>query len=189
MERGCAQQSYQHQALVRGKWRTVTTVLEEVSHCPSSSSYFPHFPTLLLVIFIIIHLILKVYTSGCMTDREWAGPLSSDTEYCYCKEDKCNNSQTQVMLIRLNSSVRQFNQSPGRRLQHSWSSKWNRLQLHWNFIRIILRTWIPSSSKKHSSVLQHYEIRMPQVKSNIEPSSHAFSYLWTNPSVTQITSW
>jgi len=65
VERGCAQQSYQHQALVRGKWRTVTTVLEEV------------------------------YTSGCMTDREWAGPLSSDTEYCYCKEDKCNNSQTQ----------------------------------------------------------------------------------------------
>ena len=37
VERGCAQQSYQHQALVRGKWRTVTTVLEEVS----SSSYFP----------------------------------------------------------------------------------------------------------------------------------------------------
>ena len=31
VERGCAQQSYQHQALVRGKWRTVTTVLEEVS--------------------------------------------------------------------------------------------------------------------------------------------------------------
>ena len=30
VERGCAQQSYQHQALVRGKWRTVTTVLEEV---------------------------------------------------------------------------------------------------------------------------------------------------------------
>merc|ERR1711953_135864 len=60
VERGCAQQSYQHQALVRGKWRTVTTVLEEV------------------------------YTSGCMTDREWAGPLSSDTEYCYCQEDKCN---------------------------------------------------------------------------------------------------
>merc|ERR1711936_1190300 len=47
-------------ALVRGKWRTVTTVLEEV------------------------------YTSGCLTDREWAGPLSSDTEYCYCQEDKCN---------------------------------------------------------------------------------------------------
>ena len=42
VERGCAQQSYQHQALVRGKWRTVTTVLEEVSHCPSSS-YFPPF--------------------------------------------------------------------------------------------------------------------------------------------------
>jgi len=61
VERGCAQQSYQHQALVRGKWRTVTTVLEEV------------------------------YTSGCLTDREWAGPLSSDTEYCYCKEDKCND--------------------------------------------------------------------------------------------------
>jgi len=60
VERGCAQQSYQHQALVRGKWRTVTTVLDEV------------------------------YTSGCLTDREWAGPLSSDTEYCYCKEDKCN---------------------------------------------------------------------------------------------------
>jgi len=63
VERGCAQQSYQHQALVRGKWRTVTTVLEEV------------------------------YTSGCLTDREWAGPLSSDTEYCYCKEDKCNGQK------------------------------------------------------------------------------------------------
>jgi len=67
VERGCAQQSYQHQALVRGKWRTVTTVLEEV------------------------------YTSGCLTDREWAGPLSSDTEYCYCKEDKCNG-QIQVLI-------------------------------------------------------------------------------------------
>jgi len=65
VERGCAQQSYQHQALVRGKWRTVTTVLEEV------------------------------YTSGCLTDREWAGPLSSDTEYCYCKEDKCNGHKEQ----------------------------------------------------------------------------------------------
>jgi len=63
VERGCAQQSYQHQALVRGKWTTVTTVLEEV------------------------------YTSGCLTDREWAGPLSSDTEYCYCKEDRCNGQK------------------------------------------------------------------------------------------------
>jgi len=63
VERGCAQQSYQHQALVRGKWTTVTTVLEEV------------------------------YTSGCLTDREWAGPLSSDTEYCYCKEDRCNGQE------------------------------------------------------------------------------------------------
>jgi len=65
VERGCAQQSYQHQALVRGKWRTVTTVMEEV------------------------------YTSGCLTDREWAGPLSSDTEYCYCKGDKCNDQKQQ----------------------------------------------------------------------------------------------
>jgi len=32
----------------------------------------------------------QVYTSGCLTDREWAGPLSSDTEYCYCQEDRCN---------------------------------------------------------------------------------------------------
>ena len=32
-----------------------------------------------------------------MTDREWAGPLSSDTEYCYCKEDRCN-SQKQVTV-------------------------------------------------------------------------------------------
>ena len=37
----------------------------------------------------------QVYTSGCLTDREWAGPLSSDTEYCYCQEDKCNG-QLQV---------------------------------------------------------------------------------------------
>jgi len=72
VERGCAQQSYQHQALVRGKWRTVTTVLEEV------------------------------YTSGCLTDREWAGPLSSDTEYCYCKEDKCNS---QLQEGDLNTAV------------------------------------------------------------------------------------
>jgi len=72
VERGCAQQSYQHQALVRGKWRTVTTVLEEV------------------------------YTSGCLTDREWAGPLSSDTEYCYCKEDKCNG---QIQEGDLNAAV------------------------------------------------------------------------------------
>jgi len=35
----------------------------------------------------------EVYTSGCLTDREWAGPLSSDTEYCYCKGDKCNNQK------------------------------------------------------------------------------------------------
>jgi len=63
-ERGCAQQAYQHQALIRGKWRMVTTILEEV------------------------------YSSGCLTDREWAGPLSTDTEYCYCDQDRCNN-QTQ----------------------------------------------------------------------------------------------
>jgi len=74
VERGCAQQSYQHQALVRGKWRTVTTVLEEV------------------------------YTSGCLTDREWAGPLSSDTEYCYCKEDKCNGRNQREDINTANAS-------------------------------------------------------------------------------------
>jgi len=78
VERGCAQQSYQHQALVRGKWRTVTTVLEEV------------------------------YTSGCLTDREWAGPLSSDTEYCYCQEDKCNG-QLQVETAAADEETRKAN--------------------------------------------------------------------------------
>merc|ERR1712126_557800 len=33
----------------------------------------------------------EVYTPGCMTDRDWAGPLSSDTEYCYCDQDRCND--------------------------------------------------------------------------------------------------
>ena len=44
----------------------------------------------------------KVYTSGCLTDREWAGPLSSDTEYCYCQEDKCNG-QLQVGFLCSNN--------------------------------------------------------------------------------------
>ena len=53
----------------------------------------------------------QVYTSGCLTDREWAGPLSSDTEYCYCQEDKCNG-QLQVGFLCSNnwseSIMRQF---------------------------------------------------------------------------------
>ena len=44
----------------------------------------------------------QVYTSGCLTDREWAGPLSSDTEYCYCQEDKCNG-QLQVGFLCSNN--------------------------------------------------------------------------------------
>ena len=44
----------------------------------------------------------QVYTSGCLTDREWAGPLSSDTEYCYCREDKCNG-QLQVGFLCSNN--------------------------------------------------------------------------------------
>lgn len=58
IERGCAMQAYEHQALVRGKWRTIITIMEEA------------------------------YSTGCVTDREWAGSLASDTEYCYCDTDR-----------------------------------------------------------------------------------------------------
>jgi len=60
VERGCAMQAYEHQALVRGKWRTIIDIMEEA------------------------------YQTGCVTDREWAGSLASDTEYCYCDTDRCN---------------------------------------------------------------------------------------------------
>jgi len=58
VERGCAMQAYEHQALVRGKWRTIIDIMEEA------------------------------YQTGCVTDREWAGSLASDTEYCYCDTDR-----------------------------------------------------------------------------------------------------
>jgi len=61
IERGCAMQAYEHQALVRGKWRTIITIMEEA------------------------------YSPGCVTDRDWAGSLASDTEYCYCDDDRCND--------------------------------------------------------------------------------------------------
>jgi len=60
VERGCAKQAYEHQALVRGKWRTIVTIMEDI------------------------------YTPGCLSDKEWAGDLSSNTEYCYCDKDRCN---------------------------------------------------------------------------------------------------
>ena len=111
VERGCAQQSYQHQALVRGKWRTVTTVMEEVlRHNMQYSHESNHNPDLINC--------LQVYTSGCLTDREWAGPLSSDTEYCYCKGDKCND-QKQVQLSKWNDCSWQYNQQQGGDLKAS----------------------------------------------------------------------
>merc|ERR1719195_2501865 len=59
-ERGCAKQVYQYQALERGKWKTITTILEET------------------------------YTEGCVKDSEWAEHRATDTEYCYCHQDRCN---------------------------------------------------------------------------------------------------
>lgn len=61
-ERGCAKQVYQYQALERGKWKTITTIMEET------------------------------YTSGCVKDSDWAEHRATDTEYCYCQEDRCNNN-------------------------------------------------------------------------------------------------
>ena len=29
-----------------------------------------------------------IYTLGCLSDKEWAGDLSSNTEYCYCDKDR-----------------------------------------------------------------------------------------------------
>ena len=57
-ERGCAKQVYSYQSLDRGQWRTVTTVMEET------------------------------YSSGCVEDREWAGQLATDTQWCYCDTDR-----------------------------------------------------------------------------------------------------
>ena len=64
-ERGCAQQVYQYQALERGKWKTITTILEET------------------------------YTAGCVKDSEWAEHRATDTEYCYCHQDRCNDVTNQ----------------------------------------------------------------------------------------------
>lgn len=61
-ERGCAKQVYSYQSLDRGQWRTVTTVMEET------------------------------YSSGCVEDREWAGQLATDTQWCYCDTDRCNDA-------------------------------------------------------------------------------------------------
>ena len=60
-ERGCAKQVYQYQALERGKWKTITTIMEET------------------------------YTSGCVRDSDWAEHLATDTEYCYCDHNRCND--------------------------------------------------------------------------------------------------
>ena len=60
-ERGCAKQVYQYQALERGKWKTITTIMEET------------------------------YTSGCLKDSDWAEHLATDTEYCYCDHSRCND--------------------------------------------------------------------------------------------------
>jgi len=60
-ERGCARQVYQYQALERGKWKTITTIMEET------------------------------YTSGCVKDSDWAEHMATDTEYCYCDHSRCND--------------------------------------------------------------------------------------------------
>ena len=62
-ERGCAKQVYQYQALERGKWKTITTIMEET------------------------------YTSGCLKDSDWAEHLATDTEYCYCDQARCNDDR------------------------------------------------------------------------------------------------
>ena len=62
-ERGCAKQVYQYQALERGKWKTITTIMEET------------------------------YTSGCVRDSDWAEHLATDTEYCYCDHNRCNDDR------------------------------------------------------------------------------------------------
>ena len=62
-ERGCAKQVYQYQALERGKWKTITTIMEET------------------------------YTSGCLKDSDWAEHLATDTEYCYCDHNRCNDDR------------------------------------------------------------------------------------------------
>ena len=61
-ERGCAKQVYQYQTLERGKWKTITTIMEET------------------------------YTSGCVKDSDWADHRATDTEYCYCDNDRCNDN-------------------------------------------------------------------------------------------------
>jgi len=71
IERGCAMQAYEHQALVRGKWRTIINIMEEA------------------------------YSPGCVTDREWAGSLASDTEYCYCDQDRCNDKMADEEQLKV----------------------------------------------------------------------------------------
>lgn len=61
-ERGCAQQVYTYQSLERGQWRTVTSVMEET------------------------------YAPGCLEDTEWAGQLATETQWCYCDTDRCNDA-------------------------------------------------------------------------------------------------
>eukprot|EP00090_Calanus_glacialis_P006439 TRINITY_DN15012_c0_g1_i1.p1 TRINITY_DN15012_c0_g1~~TRINITY_DN15012_c0_g1_i1.p1 ORF type:complete len:210 (-),score=20.47 TRINITY_DN15012_c0_g1_i1:129-758(-) len=75
VERGCAMQAYEHQALVRGKWRTIITIMEEA------------------------------YSTGCVSDREWAGALASDTEYCYCDEDRCNDKMADEVELNTTEGV------------------------------------------------------------------------------------
>jgi len=78
-ERGCAMQAYTYQTMVRGNWRTITTIMEET------------------------------YTTGCVTDNEWAGSLASNTEYCYCDTDRCN--QEMVDNGQYYSSEKQINET------------------------------------------------------------------------------
>ena len=53
---------YQYQALERGKWKTITTIMEET------------------------------YTAGCVRDSDWAEHRATDTEYCYCDKERCNDN-------------------------------------------------------------------------------------------------
>ena len=61
-----------------------------VCHYVSLCLIVSHYVSLCL---IVSHYVsLQVYSPGCVTDREWAGGLASDTQYCYCGQDTCNNS-------------------------------------------------------------------------------------------------
>jgi len=59
-ERGCAKQSYSYQTLIRGKWKTVTDIMDTIQE------------------------------EVCFRDYTWADRLGSGTEYCYCNSDRCN---------------------------------------------------------------------------------------------------